>query len=467
MEERALTKRLFARSALLPQGWAQNVLITLDHYGVITDAVTDQASPGLGDEVVEGFLLPGIANCHSHAFQRAMVGLAEMRTGGSDDFWGWRDVMYHFLALIGPEAAQAIAAQLYVEMLKAGYTGVAEFHYLHHAPGGTPYDDPAEMSHRIVNAAQEAGIQLTLLPVLYRYGGFGAREPHPQQCRFLHQIDDFERLLKQLAAQYGNCRNIRQGMALHSLRAVDESLVTQALTALDTLDTKAPVHIHIAEQLPEVDACIAHTGQRPVQWLLDHANVNERWCLVHSTHVDAQECQRLANSGAVAGLCLTTEANLGDGIFPALDYSRNKGRFAIGSDSHVSVSPVEELRLLEYGQRLQKRRRTLLAGDGSPSVGTSLYRQALEGGAQALGVKSGAIKAGYRADLIVLDSNDPVLYGKRGDQILDAWVFAVQRPAVKDVMVGGQWQVCNGRHRDEERIRLNYYRFVDELANHG
>jgi formimidoylglutamate deiminase len=372
--------------------------------------------------------------------------------------------MYRFLAAIGPTELQAIAAQLYVEMLKAGYTGVAEFHYLHHAPDGACYDDPAEMSNAIIRAAGDAGIQLTLLPVLYQFSDFGGVAAGPQQQRFLHDGDGFQRLLEQLATSHPSSQQLNHGMALHSLRAVDEPLLHQGVAALKALHPNGPIHIHIAEQEKEVTGALAHTGQRPVDWLLDHCEVDEQWCLVHATHLNTQECERLAASKAVAGLCLTTEANLGDGLFPAIDFLASGGRFALGSDSHISVSPVEELRLLEYGQRLTRRRRTLLASDEHPCVGAHLYTQALRGGAQALGIETGAIAEGMRADLLVLDDNDPTLYGKHNDQLLDSWIFASQRPNVKDVMVAGRWQIRDGRHIHEEQIQRDFFRTVDRLT---
>lgn len=458
-------KRLHAKRALLADGWAQDVQITIDDQGFIAHIEKNQATPGHNAESLQGVLLPGMANCHSHAFQRAMVGMAEVRSSQGDDFWGWRDTMYRFLAAIGPEELQAIAAQLYVEMLKAGFTGVAEFHYLHHAPDGACYDDPAEMSHAIIRGADDAGIQLTLLPVLYQFSDFGGVAAGPQQQRFLHDGEGFQRLLEQLAASHPNSQQLNHGMALHSLRAVDEPLLHRGVAILKALHPNGPIHIHIAEQEKEVAAALAHTGQRPVDWLLDHCEVDAQWCLVHATHLNKQESERLAASKAVAGLCLTTEANLGDGLFPAVDFLQCGGRFALGSDSHISVSPVEELRLLEYGQRLSHKRRTLLASDEHPSVGAHLYTQALRGGAQALGIKTGTIAEGMRADFLVLDDNDPTLYGKHNDPLLDSWIFASQRPNVKDVMVAGRWQIRDGRHIQEEKIQRDFFRTVDHLNN--
>lgn len=449
-------QQYFAQRALLPQGWADDVLLEVDHVGIISSVTANAAASVSGIERLQGPLIPGMANCHSHAFQRAMAGLAERQSGADASFWGWRDTMYRFVATLSPEQVTAIATQLYMEMLLAGYTGVAEFHYLHHGPGGQHYDDPAEMSHAIASASTLAGIDLTLLPVLYQFSDFGAVPAHAEQARFVHSNDAFQQLLQLLATRYTDSSSVTLGLALHSLRAVDQGAIEQALEAINALAPRAPIHIHIAEQQREVDACLAHFGQRPVAWLLDHFGVDERWCLVHATHLADTECSRLAASGAVAGLCPSTEANLGDGVFPALEYCRQGGQFAIGSDSHVSVDPVAELRLLEYGQRLLAQRRTVLTSQEYPSTGAYLYHKALLGGARTLGVNTGAIAPGARANLLVLDANSPILYGKHGDTLLDAWLLASQRPAISDVMVGGQWQVRAGRHRLQDQIESSY-----------
>ncbi|HET7358834.1 MAG TPA: formimidoylglutamate deiminase, partial [Rhodanobacteraceae bacterium] len=324
------------------------------------------------------WVLPGMPNLHSHAFQRAMAGLAERRGQGDDSFWSWRETMYAFAAALGPDDLQAIAAQLYVEMLKAGYTQVCEFHYLHHQPDGTPYADPAAMSLALVEAAREAGIGLTLLPVLYMRGGFDGRPLSPRQRRFGHDVDGFMALFERLRALHEPM--LRVGIALHSLRAVPEAAMREVLDAV--AGTGCPIHIHVAEQIGEVQDCLAVHNARPVEWLLDHAPVDARWCLVHATHLTDDELRRAAASGAVAGLCPTTEANLGDGLFPLAAWLDAGGTLGIGSDSHISVSPVEELRWLEYGQRLASRHRNVAARGAGKSVGETLWTAALAGGAQ-------------------------------------------------------------------------------------
>jgi formimidoylglutamate deiminase len=448
--------RIQAAHALLPGGWAANVVVEIED-GVIISAKPGTDSFSREKESVP-FLIPGMSNLHSHAFQRAMAGLTEARTQGSDSFWTWRELMYRFAARITPEQMAAIAAYLYMEMLKAGFTSVAEFHYLHHDARGLPYADRAETSGRMIAAAGETGIAITHLPVLYAFSGFGAKAPLASQARFIHDGEGFAALVATLRERHGTTPNVRIGCAFHSLRAVDEKLLRATLDALRRIDPAAPVHIHIAEQQAEVDACLAWSGARPVKWLLDHAPVDARWCLVHATHVDAAESKRLAASGAVAGLCPTTEANLGDGIFPAADYLNASlpGRIGIGTDSNVSVGVAVELRLLEYGQRLARNTRATLASDATHSPGERLHTAASVGGAQALGIDAGRIAPGCRADLVVLDTEHPALWNKTPAQALDAWIFAGDNGCVRDVMVGGEWRIQGRRHASEETLAKRF-----------
>jgi formimidoylglutamate deiminase len=391
-----------------------------------------------------GWEVPGIANLHSHAFQRAMAGLAERRTDPSDSFWTWRETMYRFAARFDPDTLRAVAAQLYVEMLEAGYTTVCEFHYLHHAPDGRPYDDAAAMSRALVEAARETGIRLTLLPVLYMTGGFDGRALSERQRRFGHDVDGYLRLLDALHGDASDTVNV--GCALHSLRAVPEGAMHEVLAALPA---DARIHVHIAEQVAEVEECVAVRGARPVRWLLDHAPVDARWTLVHATHLDAGEVEDIARSRATVAICPTTEANLGDGLFPLRDYLDAGGRWGIGSDSHVSVSPVEELRWLEYGQRLVARRRCIAVADGIESVGATLLRGALDSAADSTGLP----QAG---DRVVLDPDAPALAGAGMDDVVDRWIFAGNRPLVREVAVAGQMRVRDGRHVDGERIASRF-----------
>jgi formimidoylglutamate deiminase len=441
---------VFAEVALLPDGWARDVLFEVAPDGGLA-AVTPNARARLLDaqagdiELAAGPVLPGMPNLHSHAFQRAMAGLGEHAANAEDSFWTWRELMYRFVARLEPRQIEAIATLLYIEMLKAGYTAVGEFHYLHHQPDGAPYADRAETGKRMLRAAEAAGIGITLLPVLYGYGGFGGQPAGDGQRRFLNDPDGVLEIVAGLEAALGDDPRGTVGLAPHSLRAVTPETLS---AALDGLSARAPVHIHVAEQTREVEDCMAWSGARPVRWLLDHAPVEPRWCLVHATHMEPDETADLAASGAVAGLCPTTEANLGDGLFDGPGYWAAGGVWGIGSDSHVSVSPIEELRWLEYGQRLRDRRRNVLRGR-APGIGAQLFRDALEGGARALGRPIGRLAPGFRADFLVLERDLPTLVGLEDDALLDALVFAGNRNPVRDVAVGGRWVVRDGHHPAE------------------
>jgi len=439
------THRLFAREALLPGGWARDVLLAWDASGVLATVESGVAAPA-GVPQAAGPVLPGMVNLHSHAFQRGFAGLTEHRTGSDDSFWSWRTLMYRFALRLSPDALEAIATQVYIEMLRAGYTSVCEFHYVHHDPQGQPYADPAEMSLRLLRAASRAGIGITLLPVLYQTAGFGAKPALPEQRRFLLGTDAMLALLQRLS---GACSggDARLGLAPHSLRAVPPEALAQAVAGLHAMDPQAPVHIHIAEQQREVDECLASTGTRPVDWLFDHAEVDARWCLVHATHMDWDERRRLAHSGAVAGICPTTEANLGDGVFDAPPYLSQGGVWGIGSDSHASVSVAEELRLFEYGQRLALQRRNVLASEAHPQVADRLYLEAVAGGARAAGRAVAGLVLGQRADFTVLDGAHPALAGLSGAQALAAHVFANHgHETLAEVRTAGRSRVQHGCH---------------------
>lgn len=437
---------IFAKHALTAQGWQQDVVLRLAH-GAITTIESGTAAPA--GAVMLDTVLPGMGNVHSHAFQRAMAGLTEFPSGeGKDNFWSWREVMYRFTQRFTPEHIEAIARYFYIELLKSGYTAVGEFHYLHHDAGGKAFANPAELSERVVAAAASTGIHLTHLPVFYETATFGGVPAHEGQSRFIHSLDAFVRLLEKL--QRHRSAQVTLGVAPHSLRAVTPENLNRLLQALNALDmADCPIHIHAAEQLKEVDDCIAWSGERPVQWLLNHAAPDKRWCLIHSTHMTPDEVRGLAASGAVAGLCPTTEANLGDGIFSGPEYFDAHGAFGIGTDSNVCASPFMELRQLEYSQRLQHRQRNVLAGDGR-STGTTLYTRAAAGGAQALGLASGVIDVGARADVIGIRANDPILADKNGDQFLDTLIFAHAQPPVTDVFIAARHVVAGGHHPLEQ-----------------
>jgi len=445
---------LFYDLALLPEGWAADVRVAVDDAGVITTVET-AAAPSTGVERA-AIAVPGMANLHSHAFQRGMAGLAERAGDGPDSFWTWREVMYGFLDRLTPDDVEAIAGQLYVEMLEAGFTAVAEFHYLHHDIDGRPYADKAELAERIVAAAEASGIGLTMLPVMYHQGGFGAAALTPGQRRFAMGPDDVLALVATLRSRHPG---VVVGAAPHSLRAVTPASLAALVAGL----AEGPLHMHAAEQVKEVEDCLAWSGRRPVRWLLDEAGVDQRWCLIHCTHLDDGEVRDLARSGAVAGLCPVTEANLGDGIFRGGDHLGHGGRFGIGSDSHIRVDLADELRSLEYSQRLAHRRRNVLAAAGQ-SVGRVLFDRALAGGAQASGQPIGAIAVGRRADIVTLDPTHPALLGKTGDQLLDGWIFAAGRSPVATVRVGGRPVVAQGRHADRAAIGECFARTMHRLV---
>ena len=458
------SQTLWFDAAWLPGGWARDVRLTLAD-GRIT-AVEAGATPH-GGEPRHGWALPGLPNLHSHAFQRAMAGLAERRGPrrmgpGDDSFWTWREAMYRFVGQITPEDLLAIAAQAQVEMLESGFTRVGEFHYLHHDGDGRAYADPAQMSASLVTAAQETGMGLTLLPVLYAHSGFGGQPPSAGQARFITDLDGFSRLLERAKAHAAALPDAVVGVAPHSLRAV----TLDQLRHVPSLAGQAPIHIHVAEQVREVDDCLAWSGQRPVELLLDRAPVDDRWCLVHATHITPAETLALARSGAVAGLCPITEANLGDGLFPATDFIGAGGRIGVGSDSNVRIDAAEELRLLEYGQRLAHRARAVLASVAGSSTGEALLAACLSGGNQALGQQgAGAIEVGRVADFITLDRSHPALAGHGPDSAVDAWVFSGGSTLIDGVWRRGRQVVSHGRHHAREAIACRFAAVMRRLLD--
>jgi len=438
MEHAPRATRFLAAQALLPEGWARDVLIAVDAAGFIT-GVTPGASAGGARRL--GPVVPGMPNLHSHAFQRAMAGGAERRSpAGQDSFWTWRETMYRFVGRFTPEDAEAVAAQLQVELLTHGFTSLAEFHYLHHQPDGTPHADPAEMALRMVAAARATGIGLTLLPCLYRHGGIFGLPPHAGQRRFLNDLDGFWRIVAAVRGAIAGDPQMALGIAPHSLRAVTPAMLAEC-AGFD-----GPIHIHAAEQPKEVTECLAATGARPVRWLLDHAPIDARWVLIHATHLDDGEVAGLAASGAVAGLCPSTEASLGDGIFRLPAFLAAGGRFGIGTDSHVGTAPALELRQLETSQRLRDHARAVATAAENPHPGRTLWDAALAGGAEASGRAIGRLAPGCRADLVELDAAHPLLVGREEDAMLDAWMFSGQSNPVRTVIVGGRTLVAEGRH---------------------
>lgn len=450
--------RLWFETALLPCGWADHVAIDIVADGTI--AAIDVGVPRAGSASF-GAAIPGLANVHSHAFQRGMAGLAEYRGNPEDDFWSWREIMYRFLDRLDPEDVEAIAALAYVEMMEGGFTRVGEFHYLHHQPDGTPYANLGELAERIAAAAEQAGIGLTLLPVAYRHAGFGRRPPERGHIRFLNDPARFASLFEASRHAIAALPDANIGVAPHSLRAVDHAELGDILA----LAPEGPIHIHAAEQVREVEDCIAALGARPVAWLIDNMPVDARWCLIHATHLDAHETERLAASGAVAGLCPLTEANLGDGIFPMPAYLAAGGQFGIGTDSNIVIDAGRELEMIEYAQRLTRRRRNLLASPDQPSTGARLFAAALAGGARALGQPHPALAVGATADIVALDLGSASLLGRRGDQLLDSWIFSGVRAAVAHVWRRGRHVVAGGRHFARASAQARYCKTMGKLLD--
>lgn len=451
-------QKLIFDHALLPEGWAQNVGVDIQD-GVIRSV--DVGATPQGRARIAGIALPGLPNLHSHTFQRGMAGLAETRGGGNDSFWSWRQLMYRFLGRLTPDDIEALAAQAFMEMLEAGFTSVAEFHYLHHDLDGRPYANLAELSERIVAAASQTNIGLTLLPSLYGYGGFGGAEPNEGQRRFLNDADRFLALVEKARAAVRPLPDARVGIAPHSLRAVTPELLSNVVRATP----EGPIHIHVAEQVKEVQDCLDWSGRRPVEWLLDHAPVDDRWCLIHATHMTPEETEAFARSGAVAGLCPLTEASLGDGIFDGVNFRAAGGRFGVGSDSNIEITAPGELKQLEYSQRLQNRIRNALTQREGESTGRVIYDAGLAGGAQALGRKIGALAPGCRADVVVLDADMPELAAVAGDRWLDQYVFVLGQRAIATVLVGGEPAVEGGRHRERAKITQRFAKTLTRLAS--
>jgi formimidoylglutamate deiminase len=443
------------QSALLPHGWAANVRVGFAA-GAIASVECDVAPRADDERASVG--LPGMSNVHSHAFQRGMAGLTEHRGPNADSFWTWRELMYRFVGRITPDDAESFAAQAYMEMLESGFTRVGEFHYLHHDPSGKPYGDIAEMAVRVVAAAEQSGIALTLLPAFYAHSGFGGAPPSDGQRRFINSVDQFARLMEASRRVVAPLAHATVGIAPHSLRAV----TPQELAAILPLAAGGPIHIHAAEQVREVEDCIAWSGMRPVEWLLASLPVERRWCLIHSTHVTETEVAQLARSGAVAGLCPITEGNLGDGIFPATAFLDAGGAIGVGTDSNVLINVGQELRQLEYSQRLRDRVRNALAGGANRSTGRTLYDAALNGGAQAMNVRAG-IEIGAPADFLSLRTDDVMFAGRAGDQLLDTLIFAGGDRCIDGVWRAGRKVVSEGRHHARDAIGARYRATLERL----
>jgi formimidoylglutamate deiminase len=448
----------FFDQALVGGRMEKGVRMSVDAGGTV--GAIEVGTNATGAVTLAGIAVPGLPNLHSHAFQRAMAGLAESKTGGKDDFWSWRQVMYGFLAKLGPDDVRVIASQLYVEMLKAGYTSVAEFHYLHHAIDGAPYNNRAEISLAIIDAARQSGIGLSLLPVLYMTAGFSGGDLSGPQIRFFNEPEGLLQILDAANTAVADEANMNAGVAFHSLRAVPADVLKDVLASIAP---EASVHIHIAEQQKEVEECLETHGKRPLEWLFDLAQVDRRWCLIHATHLNDDEIGMLANSGAVAGLCPTTEANLGDGFFKLSEFLKAGGIIGVGSDSHISIDACEELRLLEYGARLRAQRRIVAVDADNSHAGANLWRRCVAGGAQAMGRAVSGLATGQRADFLMLDQDHPGLLGKSGDEIMDALVFSNHGNPVRDVYVGGRCIIHNRYHKNQQQILSDYAKTLAKL----
>jgi formimidoylglutamate deiminase len=452
----SLQSRYRFTAAWLPGGWRRNVVVSVDPAGDIVDVSPDDVVTTA--RLINGAAIPGMPNVHSHAFQRSMAGLAERRGAHDDSFWTWRETMYELAGRMSPECLNAVAAQCYADMLKAGYTAVCEFHYLHNQPDGTQYAERGAMCQALLDAASTAGIGLTLLPTLYQTSDFGDAPPTSRQRQFVLATDEFLDLVEDLSRVQSP--QVEVGAALHSLRAVPPDALRTVLTSLPANRT---IHIHIAEQEREVAAAQQHLHARPIEWLIEHARVDRRWCLVHATHATSAELKALAATGAVIALCPTTEANLGDGLFPLSQWLAAGGTFAIGSDSHISLSPTEELRWLEYQARLTSKHRNVLAAPGEGSTGAMLWKHACSAGMQVTGRNIGALEAGRRADIVVLDTSGTLFLGRTEDELIDTFVFAGTGHEVRDVMVAGRWLVQEGRHFAETAIAAGYKRALSRI----
>lgn len=453
-------QKIYCQTLLQGESWREQVILSINSGGIITSI--DQGEKSAADKMLDGIVVAGMPNAHSHTFQRLIAGMTGRSGGSHDSFWSWRDAMYHCAGNISPAQFADASTWVLIEMLKAGYTTCAEFHYLHHQPGGASYANPAEMSERLLEAASNSGISLTLLPVLYNTAGFGETEPGEMQRRFVSSPQRYLQLLESCQKMTSSQPLVTLGLAPHSLRAVPGPVLNEVLQAWP--DTQCPIHIHIAEQPAEIDSCLAHLGARPVEWLLEHFPVDERWCLVHATHMSAGELQGAADCGAIAGLCPTTEADLGDGFFQTGEWLNAGGRFAIGSDSNVRISVAEELRLLEYNERNNSGKRNVLSQPGS-TCGRFLYQHAAQSGAAAAGQPVGRLEPGYRADLLELDSRHELLAGRQGDDVLDSFIFAGDQSMINSVWVAGQRLVHQGQHAREDEFRARFSAVLASLRS--
>ena len=452
-----INKHIFAKKALLPNGWSNNVIIEIDQSGLISN-VTENNNHKVDADLNEEIILPAMNNLHSHSFQRAMAGLTEARSPqGNDNFWSWRNLMYQFLDVLTPEEIFSITLFSQMEMLQSGYVGVGEFHYLHNQIGGTKYDNIAELSEKVLEASAESGMSICLLPVVYERGGCDNRELEGGQLRFHNNIDTFEELYNQIKVFLSKNENFSLGVAAHSLRAVKNETLNKIINLTD-----GPIHIHAAEQVKEVEEITSFYKMPPVEFLFKNFDINKRWCLIHCTQMSELETELLSKSGAVAGLCPVTEANLGDGIFNGFQYNERKGLYGIGTDSNINISLTEELKTFEYSQRLLNKKRAVISNQ-KKSTGRKLFDDCLEGGARALQINNGKIQKGFNADLISLPNTNNELDGLEDDKILDYWIFASRENDVQKLWNKGKCLVENGKHLNFDDIQSNYRKTIKNL----
>jgi len=454
-----MTLFIYAKKVFLNHQWFEDQKLEIDAQGVL---ISMKSAFAPSHEKTIDMVVPSLANLHSHAFQWPMAGLTEYCSSHQDSFWTWRDIMYQFLNKVEPEDLAIIAKALYIEMLKNGYTEVGEFHYLHKDAQGNPYQQPDLLSVSMIEAAIEVGINICHLPVFYQYGGFNKTAAGDGQKRFLLSDHQYADLVHSLRSRYQQHHQVKIGMAPHSLRAVDVGDLKEL--CLDLADNQ-PVHIHISEQLSEVEQCLKVYQKRPVELLYSELDVNAQWCLVHATHLNEHEVEQIAKSQAVVGICPTTEANLGDGIFPLSKFSDLKVNWGIGSDSHISVNMVEELRWLEYAQRLQMHRRNVYASSDKPMTAINLFYDAYKGGNQALGNTNSGLEIGKKANLLALKIPDQFL-PCNSDQIFSKFIFSSRNNWIQDVMVSGHWVIQQGQHPLDEQLPMQLKKVMKKILSH-
>ncbi len=449
-------KKIWGKRALLPEGWHNNVEVNIDRAGKIESVKKDAEPSGM----VYDTLLPSPMNLHSHCFQRAMTGLSETSTHSNNDFWSWREFMYKFLNTISTENFEAICAFAQMEMLEAGYSGLTEFHYVHNDYSGARYNQISEMSQRVLRASNRSGIGITLLPVLYEHGGVSRSPLISGQDRFGLNLEEYCKLFHEINAIPKEFVDCKVGVAAHSLRAVKK----ESLQVLANEFPECPIHIHVAEQVKEVQEIHESWGYRPIEWLVENINLTTNWCLIHCTQMSNAEAKKLVKTGAVIGLCPVTEANLGDGIFDGKSWLEVGGKFGIGTDSNVSISLFGELRMLEYSQRLMQKSRLAMKGSSGLSIGRQLFGHALEGGALASGRESGSIKKGFWADILALDLSSLNYSHLSNDDKLNYLIFSENQNLIDSVFSAGRHLVRNGEHREREKINSDYERALLEIS---